>query len=147
MFEDAREYIKAASPESSVYIGCDSIRYKRDGKWFARYSTVVVIHINSKNGGRIFHNSVAMPDYGNLRQRLLAEVGMAIEAFDAVQDVLGDRHVEIHLDINPSPEHASNVAVKEALGWVKGLGIEPKIKPSSWCATHAADWAVRELYH
>lgn len=147
MFEDAREYIKNSSKQSAVYIGCDSIRYKRDGLWYARYATVIVIHINSKNGGKIFHHSVAMRDYGVLRTRLLAEVGMAIEAFDAISDVIDGRHIEIHLDINPSEKHASHVAVKEALGWVRGLGLDAKIKPSSWCATNAADHAVRHIRH
>jgi predicted RNase H-related nuclease YkuK (DUF458 family) len=40
--------------------------------------------------------------------------------------------------------YKSNVAVKEALGYVKGtLGIDAKIKPDSFAATHAADHVVR----
>ncbi len=36
--------------------------------------------------------------------------------------------------------------LKEALGWVRGsLGLDAKIKPSSFAATHAADHAVRHL--
>jgi predicted RNase H-related nuclease YkuK (DUF458 family) len=52
--------------------------------------------------------------------------------------------MEVHLDINPNPKHKSSIAVKEALGWVKGsLGIDAKIKPDSFAATHAADHVVR----
>jgi predicted RNase H-related nuclease YkuK (DUF458 family) len=55
--------------------------------------------------------------------------------------------MEVHLDINPDPKHKSNVAVKEALGWVKGsLNLDAKIKPASFAATHAADHAVRHLH-
>jgi predicted RNase H-related nuclease YkuK (DUF458 family) len=55
--------------------------------------------------------------------------------------------MEIHLDLNPSPNHKSNIAVKEAIGWVRGsFGFDPMIKPESFAATHAADHAVRKLH-
>ena len=144
MYDDAKEAILNSSPQSSVYIGCDSIRYKRNGLWFAKYSTVIILHKDSRHGSQLFHESVDMPDYGNLKQRLLNEVNFAVVAATEIIDVLGDRHMEVHLDINPDPKHKSNVAVKEALGWVRGsLGIEAKIKPHGFAATHAADHVVR----
>lgn len=146
MYEEARKAILESSPDSSVYIGADSIRYKKKDKWFAKYSTVIILHMDSKRGCRLFHESVDMPDYGNLKQRLLTEVQFAVAAATEIIDVVGDRHIEIHLDINPNPQHKSNVAVKEALGWVKGsLNMDAKIKPASFAATHAADHAVRHL--
>lgn len=146
MYEEAKEAILGSSPQSSVYIGTDSIRYKKKGQWYAKYSTVVIVHMDSKKGCKLFHESVDMPDYGNLKQRLLTEVQFAVAAASEIVDVLGNRHMEIHLDINPNPKHKSSVAVKEALGWVKGsLGIDAKIKPASFAATHAADHAVRYL--
>jgi predicted RNase H-related nuclease YkuK (DUF458 family) len=146
MIEEAKQAILDSSKESSVYIGCDSIRFKKNKQWYAKYSTVVIVHMDSKRGCKLFHESVDMPDYGNLKQRLLTEVQMAVSTATEVIDVLGDRHMEIHLDINPNPKHKSSVAVKEALGWVKGsLGLDAKIKPSSFAATHAADHAVRHL--
>lgn len=145
--DDAKAAILESSKDSSVYIGADSIRHKRNGQWYAKYSTVIVVHMDSKRGCKLFHNSVDMPDYGNLRQRLLNEVMYAIEAATEVIDHLGNRHLEIHLDVNPDPKHKSSVAVKEALGYVKGtLGIDAKIKPASFAATHAADHAVRHLH-
>jgi uncharacterized protein len=146
MYEEARQAILESSPQSSVYIGADSIRFKKKGVWHAKYSTVIIVHMDSKKGCKLFHESIDMPDYGNLKQRLLTEVQFAVQAASEVIDVLGDRHMEIHLDINPNPKHKSNVAVKEALGWVKGsLGMDAKIKPASFAATHAADHAVRHL--
>jgi uncharacterized protein len=146
MIEEAKQAILDSSQESSVYIGCDSIRFRKNKMWYAKYSTVIIVHMESKKGCRLFHSSVDMPDYGNLKQRLLTEVQYAVSAATDIIDVLGDRHMEIHLDINPNPKHKSSVAVKEALGWVKGsLGIDAKIKPSAFAATHAADHAVRHL--
>ncbi len=146
MIEKAKQAILSSSPQSSVYIGCDSIRFRKNKQWYAKYSTVIIVHMESKKGCRLFHESVDMPDYGNLKQRLLMEVQLAVAAATEVIDVLGDRHMEVHLDINPNPKHKSNIAVKEALGWVKGsLGMDAKIKPASFAATHAADHAVRHL--
>lgn len=146
MIEEAKQAILDSSKESSVYIGCDSIRFKKNKMWYAKYSTVIIVHMDSKRGCKLFHESVDMPDFGNLKQRLLNEVQMAVLAATSIIDVLGDRHMEVHLDINPNPKHKSSVAVKEALGWVKGsLGIDAKVKPSSFAATHAADHAVRHL--
>jgi predicted RNase H-related nuclease YkuK (DUF458 family) len=147
MYDEAKQAIIDSSLESSIYVGCDSIRFKKKGQWFAKFSTVIIIHMDTKKGGRIFHTSVDMPDYGNLKQRLLMEVQLAVTAATEIIDVIGDRHFELHLDINPNPKHKSNVAVKEALGWVRGsLGIDAKIKPASFAATHAADHVVRHLH-
>ena len=147
MYEEAKQAILESSRQSSVYVGCDSIRFKKNKQWYAKYSTVVIVHVDSKKGCKLFHESVDMPDYGNLKQRLLTEVQFAVQAASEIIEVLGDRHMEIHLDINPNPKHKSNVAVKEALGWVRGsLGMDAKIKPASFAATHAADHAVRNLH-
>ena len=145
MYEDAKKAIIESSQESSVYVGTDSIRYKRNGKWFAKYSTVIILHKDTKHGCTLYHHSLDLPDFGNMKQRLLNEVGYALEAATEIIEVIGKRHMEIHVDINPNPAHKSNVAVKEALGWIKGtLGIDAKIKPESWAATHAADHVVRK---
>jgi predicted RNase H-related nuclease YkuK (DUF458 family) len=146
MIEEAKKAILGSSQSSSIYIGCDSIRFRKNKQWYAKYSTVVIVHMDSKKGCRLFHESIDMPDYGNLKQRLLTEVQMAVTTATEIIDVIGDRHLEIHLDINSDPKHKSSVAVKEALGWVKGsLGLDAKIKPSAFAATHAADHAVRHL--
>ena len=100
MIEEAKKAILASSQSSSIYIGADSIRYKKDGKWFAKYSTVIVLHMDSKHGCKLWHNSVDLPDYGNLKQRLLTEVGYAIEVATQIIEVIGDRHLEVHIDVN-----------------------------------------------
>ena len=143
MWEEAKEAIRLSSPESSVYIGCDSIRFKKHGVWHARYATVIVVHRDSRHGCQIFYNAETLPDFGGLKNRLLTEVNFAVMAATDIVDVLGDRHLEVHLDVNPNPKHKSNVAAKEAVGWVLGMGFDAKIKPEGWAATHAADHAAR----
>lgn len=147
-YEAARKAIIASSPESSVYIGADSIRFKKDKKWFARYSVVIIVHMDSKRGCKLFHKTVDLEDYGNLRQRLITETFYAIEAATEVIEVIGDRKLEVHLDLNPNPKHKSNIAVKEALGYVKGaVGLDAKIKPASFAASHCSDHIARGKLH
>jgi hypothetical protein len=143
MWLKAREAIIDSSSSSAIYIGCDSRRVASKKK--ALYSTVIVLHKDSCRGCNVFHNQVTLPDYGQMRPRLMTEVQMALEAFYAIEDVVGDRKLEIHLDVNPDPIHASNAVTAEALGWVRSLGIEAKIKPDSFAATTAADHCVRHL--
>lgn len=110
----------------------------------AKYCTVVVIHKDSRHGCQIFYDTVDMEDYGNLKQRLMTEVSLATQIASEIIDVIGTRHLEIHLDLNPNPKHKSNIAVKEAVGWVRGMfGFSPTIKPHGWAATHAADHVVK----
>lgn len=141
MWSSARKAIIESSEQSSIYIGCDSLRIPAKNK--AVFSTVIVLHKDSKHGCKIFHNQVTIPDYGQMRPRLMTEVHYALEAFYAIEDIVGSRKLEVHLDVNPDPRHASNAVTSEALGWVRSLGIQAKIKPDSFAATTAADHFVR----
>lgn len=143
MWKEAKEAIANSSTNSSVYIGCDSVRFKKNNIWHAKYATVVVVHKESSKGCQVFYHSETLRDFGSLKDRLLNEVNFAIQAATDVLDVLGDRSLEVHLDINSDPKHKSNVAVREAVGWVMGMGFHPVIKPDSWAATHAADHCAR----
>jgi hypothetical protein len=144
MYDLARAIISSSSPESSVYIGCDSKVFKDNGRWFAKYTTVIVVHMNSKNGAKVFHYSEVQPDFKNIVNRMVTEAQHAINVFEAISDVLDGRHCEIHLDINASPKHKSNQAASQAIGYVLGVtGIQPKIKPDAFAASYAADHCVR----
>lgn len=148
MLEEVKQAIANSSETSSVYVGCDSIRFKKNGRFFARYATVVILHVDSRHGCKLFYTEETLPDFGNktegLRQRLINEASFAITVASELVDVLGDRQMEIHLDINPKEEHASSKAVKEAVGYVLGAtGIQPKIKPFAFAAMHAADKVAR----
>lgn len=141
MWSEAKQAILESSPTSSIYIGCDSRRVPSKKK--ALFSTVIVLHKDSSKGCKVFHNQVTLADYGQMRSRLMTEVQMALEAFYAIEEVIGERKIEVHLDVNPDPKYASNTVTAEALGWVRSLGIEAKIKPESFAATTAADHCVR----
>lgn len=134
------EAVLAASETSSFYIGCDSsVTRSKDGRKIARYVVVFITHKNSKNGCSIIYDEFIQEDFGNLKQRLLNEVSYALQVATQVVDLLKGRKLEIHLDINPNPSYKSHAAIKEALAYVKGMGLEAKVKPHSFAATHAAD--------
>lgn len=138
--EELRKFISNASATSTVYVGCDSKRFRRGGRMRVAYVTVVVIHYDSCNGGKIFKEVEIQDDYGNMRQRLMTEVYMAANLAYEIVDVVGDRPFEVHLDLNPNPNHKSSVVVKEATGYVMGmLGITPKLKPHSIASSTCAD--------
>ena len=45
---ELKTFIDAQSPETKIYLGCDSERVNIRGTWFADYAAVVVVHIDGK---------------------------------------------------------------------------------------------------
>lgn len=135
--------ISESSEETKVYVGCDSKRYP-DGK--VKYATVVILHINGNNGCNMFSFIDNEKDYNkasNPRMRLVNEAYKAVDLASQIMEVVGNRHFELHLDLNTDPKYKSNSAVKEALGYVIGvLGFDPKLKPYAWASSTAADRLV-----
>ena len=142
--DEVKDYINSQSPESKVYLGADSERHKINGEWFADYITAVVVHIDGEHGCKVFGGVRRERDYDQKKNkpsmRLMNEVYAVAEIFDALKDVLEDRYVEVHLDLNPDLRYGSSCVVQQAVGYIKGVcGIEPMIKPNGWAASHCAD--------
>lgn len=139
-FDVIKEEIRKSPIDSSIYIGADSKVYSSKGVQMVAYVTVIILHFGTSKGAKIFKSYRTDRHYGEIRLRLMSEVGDAIAAALEVVDVIGDRNFEIHLDINRGVIHKSSVLVKEATGYVLGsLGIEPKLKPDSFAASSVAD--------
>lgn len=134
--EDVKEFIKSTSERTAVYVGCDS-RQVRDKTVFV---TVVVVHIDSCRGAKIFWRTERVKRIRSLRQRLMEEVSRAVFMALEISEVIGNRPFEVHLDINPNPEHNSSVILKEAIGYVLAQGLKPVVKPRSIAATTVADY-------
>lgn len=128
--------IQGSTQSTKIYVGSDSKRVKNK----VVYVTVVVLHYDGSCGGRIFKEITVEPYYGSIKQRLMNEVYKAIGVAYQLVDSLQGRAFEIHLDLNPDPKHKSNVAVKEAVGYVLGtFGFKPKLKPDAWAGSAVAD--------
>jgi predicted RNase H-related nuclease YkuK (DUF458 family) len=139
-----KEFIARQSPETKIYLGCDSERFRLDGVWYADYITAIVVHINGNNGCKLFGQVDRERDYDQKidrpRFRLMNEVYKASEMYLKLADVLEGRHVEVHLDINPNEMHGSSCVINEAIGYIRGTcNVIPLVKPHAWAATHAAD--------
>lgn len=141
--EKLKTAIAESSKETKVYVGCDSKRYA-DGR--VKYATVVILHINGNNGCKMFSFIDNEMDYNkakNPKMRLVQEAYKAVDLATQIMEYVGDRHFELHLDLNTDPKYKSNSAVKEALGYVIGvLGLDPKLKPYAWASSTAADRLV-----
>lgn len=141
--ERIREEISKTSEETSIYLGCDSRRYwsSKEKSMMISFTRVVVIHKDSCAGCELFGDNVVEKDFTNsVRYRMMQEVYKIVELALQLEDVIGERELQIHLDINSNPEHKSHNAMKEAMGYVKGvLGVTPKVKPEAIAASTAAD--------
>jgi hypothetical protein len=142
--EEVRDYIQNCSKESKIYIGADSERFKVKDTWFAKYATVVVVHIDGNHGAKIFGEVTREKDYdyrlNRPSLRLMNEVTKVAELYSKLSGVISDREVEIHLDINPDERHGSSCVVSQAMGYIQGMcNLRPKVKPDAFAASIAAD--------
>jgi predicted RNase H-related nuclease YkuK (DUF458 family) len=137
-------FIEQQSPETKVYIGCDSERLMVDGIPYADYVLAIVVHINGNNGCKIFGEVIRERDFDQIRSkpryRLMNEVYKVSELYLKLANVLVDRDIEVHLDINPNEMHESSCVINEAVGYIKGTcNVIPLVKPEAFAATYAAD--------
>lgn len=142
--EDIVDLLYGLDKTTKVYLGCDSVRYRKDNRWHARYATVCIVHKNGKNGCRIFNNISIEPDFDVKKNRpkirMMNEVMKVCQLYTQLAPFIDEFEVEIHLDINTDPKFGSNCAASEAAGYVLGMtGLEPKLKPESWAASFGAD--------
>lgn len=145
---DIREYLSHIDKSSRIYLGCDSQKYKKGVVWYARYTIVMVIHIDNCHGGKIFGFTQSERDYDKNfdkpRMRLMNEAYKVASVYLDLGDILEDRNVEVHLDINPRKDAGSSCVIKEAAGYILGVcGLEAKVKPDAFAASYAADAGVR----
>lgn len=137
-------FIRSQGPDTRIYLGADSERFKQDRVWYAEYTTVVVVHINGKNGCKIFGEMDLERDYDQKADRpsmrLMNEVYRVSNLFQRLAPALADRPVEVHLDINPDEMHGSSCVVSQAIGYIRGTcNVIPMIKPNAFAASYAAD--------
>jgi predicted RNase H-related nuclease YkuK (DUF458 family) len=146
--DEFEEYINSQNKSSRVYIGCDSARIRKKGKWFVDYITVVVVHIDAAHGCRVFGEIKREPDTNEKLSkpfnRMMNEAYKAVEMYQRVEDILIladlDFDPEVHLDINPNKDYGSSCAVQAATGYVYAMcNVVPMVKPDALAASYAAD--------
>lgn len=153
--EEMVDLLVTLDSNTKIYLGCDSVRYKdREGRQMAKFATIAVIHLNGKNGCRIFSNISRESDFdlkkNRPKMRMLNEVRKVCDLYIQLAPFIDEFPVEIHLDISTDPKNGSNVAANEAAGYVLGMtGKAPKLKPESFASSFGADHFAngRHLVH
>ena len=141
---EVKAFIEAQSPETKIYIGADSERFKRDNKWYADYTLAIVVHIDGCHGCKIFGEVQTEIDYDAKSSKpsmlLMNEVYKVAELYHKIVDAIGEKEVQIHLDINPDILYNSSVVIQQAVGYIKGTcNVVPMVKPNAFAASYAAD--------
>jgi uncharacterized protein len=142
--EEVKEFIEAQGPNTRIYIGGDSERFQINNAWYADYTLAIVVHINGNNGCKIFGEVQRERDWDQKkdkpRMRLMTEVYKIADLYIKLNEVLEDRRVEVHLDINPNEMHGSSCVVNEAIGYIRGMcNVIPMVKPQAFAASYCAD--------
>lgn len=151
--EEVKEFIRNTSGETKIYIGADSERYRdKKDNWVADYTVAVVIHFDGNKGCKVFGKVDSERDYDNRHDRpamrLMNEVYRASQMYLDLVDAIGDRHCEVHLDINPDMIHGSSCVVQQAIGYIRGTcNVVPMVKPDAFAASYAADRLKEILNH
>lgn len=142
--EEVKDFIVNCSKETKVYLGADSERINVAGVWHADYTLAVVVHLDGNHGCKIFGGVERERDFDQKVSkpalRLMQEVYKVAELFQNLAEVLEDRHVEVHLDINPDLRYGSSCVVQQAIGYIKGTcNVDAQVKPNAFAASYAAD--------
>jgi uncharacterized protein len=137
------ETIKRESEKGNrlkVCIGTDS-QVKGSETEFA----TVIVFLREHNGGFMYiHNDKTRQQY-HIKERMLVEVAKSIEIAYELCDLFIKYNVdmEVHADINTNPGFKSNDALKEAMGYILGMGFAFKAKPEAFASSCCADKVVK----
>ncbi len=141
--QEVADFINAQGPDTKIYLGADSERILVNDKYVVDYMLVVVVHINGRNGAKVFgevqREEAYDRDLSKPKTRLITEVYKIANLYLELEPLIA-HDMSIHLDLNPSEMFGSSCVISEAIGYIKGVcGIEPKVKPEAWAASICAD--------
>ena len=137
--ENAIKRETAAGYRLKVCIGTDS-QVKGQETEFA----TVIVFLREGHGGFMFiHNEKTRHVY-SIKERMLVEVAKSIEIAYELCDLftLYDVDMEVHADINTNPHFKSNEALREAMGYILGMGFAFKAKPEAFASSSCANKVV-----
>ena len=130
---------KEKGHELKVCIGTDS---QVKGKE-TEFATVIVFLREGRGGFMFIHNEKTLHKY-SIKERMLVEVAKSIEIAYELCDLftLYDVDMEVHADINTNPQFKSNEALREAMGYILGMGFAFKAKPEAFASSSCANKVV-----
>jgi hypothetical protein len=129
----------AAGYRLKVCIGTDS-----QVKGIETEFATVIVFLREGHGGFMFiHNDKTHHKY-SIKERMLVEVAKSIEIAYELCNLftLYNVDMEVHADINTNPNFKSNDALKEAMGYILGMGFAFKAKPEAFASSSCANKMV-----
>ncbi|HLF46023.1 MAG TPA: ribonuclease H-like YkuK family protein [Chitinophagaceae bacterium] len=137
--ENAIKRETAAGYRLKVCIGTDSQVKSRE----TEFATVIVFLREGHGGFMFIHNEKTRQQF-SIKERMLVEVGKSIEIAYELCNLftIYDVDMEVHADINTNPHFKSNDALKEAMGYILGMGFAFKAKPEAFASSSCANKVV-----
>jgi predicted RNase H-related nuclease YkuK (DUF458 family) len=135
----AIERESATGHKLKVCIGTDS-QVKGVETEFA----TVIVFLREGHGGFMFIHNERTKQKFSIKERMLVEVAKSIEIAYELCELFTLYHVdmEVHADINTNPNFKSNDALKEAMGYILGMGFAFKAKPEAFASSSCANKMV-----
>jgi predicted RNase H-related nuclease YkuK (DUF458 family) len=137
--ENAIQRETAAGNKLKVCIGTDSQVKGNE----TEYATVIVFLRAGRGGFMYIHNERTKQILG-IKERMLTEVAKSIDIAYQLCPLFNTYQVdmEVHADINTNPQFKSNDALREAMGYILGMGFAFKAKPEAFASSSCANKAV-----
>jgi uncharacterized protein len=125
-------HLKVCIGTDSQVKGCDT-----------EFATVIVFLREGHGGFMFIHNEKTKTVY-SIKERMLVEVAKSIEIAYELCSLFTKYNVdmEVHADINTNPHFKSNDALKEAMGYILGMGFAFKAKPEAFASSSCANKVV-----
>jgi hypothetical protein len=143
IYEEVKQILqaeRAAGHNIKVCIGTDSQVKGRE----IEFATVIVVVRKASGAFMYIHNEMVKAKMA-IKQRMLEEVTRSIAVAYHLCDVFTALNVdmEVHADINTNPNFKSNDALKEAMGYITGMGFAFKAKPNAFASSSCANKVVQ----
>ncbi|PSK94610.1 ribonuclease H-like YkuK family protein [Taibaiella chishuiensis] len=106
-------------------------------------ATVIVLLRQGCGGFMYIHKEVLNKEM-RIRERMLYEVSKSVSVAYALCGLFTAHGIamEVHADINTDPLFKSNAALKDAMGYITGMGFTFKAKPDAFASTSCANKIV-----
>lgn len=104
----------------------------------------VIVFLREKHGGFMYICNERTHKKFSIKERMLVEVAKSIEIAYELCDLFNryDIDMEVHADINTNPQFKSNEALREAMGYILGMGFAFKAKPEAFASSSCANKIV-----
>jgi len=134
--EDAIIRETKAGFKLKICIGTDSQVLQN----YTEFASVIVVLREGKGGFMFIENSKSTIKM-SLKERMITEVSRSVDIAYQLCSMIEKYNLalEVHADINTEPEFKSNVALKEAMGYILGMGFVFKAKPEAFASSNVAD--------